>query len=175
MRPLVDAERVHRFIRALGREVHAEARVYFVGGASAVLSGWRASTIDIDMKVIPDSEALDAIPKLKESENVNVEFASPDQFIPALPGWEERSRFIVREGSVTFFHFDFYSQALAKLERGLPRDLEDVKQMKQRGLVEPRTALSLFERIQPDLKRYPAIDPPSFRRAVEAAFGTPPK
>ncbi len=65
--------------------------------ASAVLLGFRASTVDIDLKLIPDSdELLRAIPKLKEELQVNVELASPDQFIPPLPEWRERSRFIRR-------------------------------------------------------------------------------
>ena len=50
--------------------------------------------------------------------NINVEFASPDDFIPELPGWQERSRFIVREHSLDYFHYDFYAQCLAKIERG---------------------------------------------------------
>jgi hypothetical protein len=41
MRSLVDAERIHRFMRALGREADHPARVYLTGGATAVLSGWR--------------------------------------------------------------------------------------------------------------------------------------
>jgi hypothetical protein len=35
------------------------------------------------------------------------------------------------------------------------------------GLVEPETLFELFERIEPELFRHPAIDPSSFRRAVE--------
>jgi hypothetical protein len=34
-------------------------------------------------------------------------------------------------------------------------------------LVDPKQLLALFERIEPELYRFPAIDPPSFRRAVE--------
>lgn len=37
----------------------------------------------------------------------------------------------------------------------------------EQGLVEPERLLELFEEIEPELYRYPAIDPPSFRRAVE--------
>jgi hypothetical protein len=39
--------------------------------------------------------------------------------------------------------------------------------MIQRGLVDARRLLRFFEAIGPDLSRYPALDPPSFRRAVE--------
>ena len=37
--------------------------------------------------------------------------------------------FIAREGLLSFHHFDFYSQALSKLERGHRKDLEDVQMM----------------------------------------------
>lgn len=51
--------------------------------------------------------------------SVNVELASPLDFLPPLPGWRDRSRFRFRAGNLEVFDFDPYSQALAKLERGL--------------------------------------------------------
>jgi hypothetical protein len=36
--------------------------------------------------------------------------------------------------------------------------------------IEPKKLLEYFERIEPDLYRYPAIDPKSFRRKVQAAI-----
>jgi hypothetical protein len=72
---------------------------------------------------------------------------------------------------VTFYHFDLYAQALAKVERGHPRDGADVQEMIRRALIEPRRALEYFARIEPELRRFPAIDRRSFRRAVEEAFG----
>jgi hypothetical protein len=59
---------------------------------------------------------------------------------------------------------------LAKVERGHALDLADVREMISRGLVRPGRAVEYFARIEPDLYRYPAIDPPAFRRAVDAAF-----
>ena len=44
------------------------------GGATAVLHGWRASTIDVDLKLVPDDDALlRALPRLKEELHVNLE------------------------------------------------------------------------------------------------------
>ena len=84
-----------------------------------MLYGWRESTVDIDLSFSPESdEIFRALPELKELLNINIELASPSDFIPPLPGWEERSIFIVREGRIDFFHLDPYSQALAKIERG---------------------------------------------------------
>jgi hypothetical protein len=157
-------------MEALGREADREARLYFTGGVTAVLLGWRASTIDIDVKVEPESDRLmRALAGLKDQLEINVELAAPDQFIPPLPGWEERSRFIGREGALSFFHYDLYAQALAKIERGHSQDREDVREMLASGLVEPRELLRRFEQIEDQLHRYPAIDARSFRRAVEEA------
>jgi hypothetical protein len=39
------------------------------------------------------------------------------------------------------------------------------------GLIDRPHALAYFRRIEPELRRYPAINRPAVRRAVEAAFG----
>lgn len=43
MRALADRDRIERFMRALAAESDVEARVYFTGGATAVLQGWPGS------------------------------------------------------------------------------------------------------------------------------------
>ena len=168
MRERVSVRAVEQFMKALGRTGRSNARVYFVGGASAVILGWRETTIDIDLKLVPEvNEILKALPELKERLEINIELASPDDFIPALPGWEERSRYIDKEGSIEFFHYDFYAQALAKIERGHTTDILDVQQMIERGLVEPSRLLEMFSQIEDRLYKYPAIDRRSFRQTVE--------
>jgi len=144
-----------------------ESRVYLTGGASAVLLEWRESTIDVDLKIEPErDEVLRAIPELKDLLEINIELASPGDFIPELPGWRDRSPFIVKEGDLFFHHYDFYSQALSKLERRHARDLEDVRQMHARGLIDPARLREFFTAIESQLYRYPAIDPRAFRSAV---------
>jgi hypothetical protein len=171
MRQPTDRERLLKFMVLLGARSTAPGRVYFTGGATAVLLGWREATIDIDVAFEAGAEALlREIPRLKEELAINVELASPDHFIPALPGWRERSRFVRHEGAVDFFHYDFYAQALAKIERGHALDQTDVREMLTRRLIDPVRALELFARIEPELYRYPAIDPPTFRRKVEEAL-----
>jgi Nucleotidyltransferase of unknown function (DUF6036) len=168
MRPLADAERINAFIRELGRAARRPARLYLTGGATAVLEGWRRTTVDIDVHLEPDvDELLRSIPRLKESLGVNVELASPAQFIPELPGWRERSSFVARAGKLDVFHYDPYSQALSKLERAFDQDLEDVREMIARGIVDRPLARELFDRIEPELYRFPAIDVRSFRARVE--------
>jgi uncharacterized nucleotidyltransferase DUF6036 len=168
MRDLVDAARVRRFMESLGQERSAEGRLYFTGGASAVLLGWRTTTIDLDIKLVgADDAVLRMLPDLKERLRINVELASPDHFIPELPGWQDRSVFIEQLGRLAFFHYDFYAQALAKIERSHEHDLEDVREMIARGYVDPKRGLELFAAIEPALHRYPAINPRVFRRNVE--------
>ena len=43
--------------------------------------------------------------------------------------------------------------------------------MIESGLVAPALLRELYETIEPELYRYPAIDPAAFRRKVEAALG----
>jgi hypothetical protein len=175
MRELADAERIRRFMQVFGAAADVATRVYFTGGATAVLLGWRATTIDVDIRVEPDTDALfRAIPRIKEFLQLNVELASPVDFIPVKPGWQDRSPFIAQEGRTSFHHFDPYAQALAKAERGHRQDIEDVREMLVRGLIEPTGAWQYFVEIEQQLFRYPAIDPPSFRRSVENIFGAAP-
>jgi len=167
MRQKVTAARLDEFMKALGSGVTDAARIFLVGGASSVLLGWRDSTIDVDLKLVPENdEILRRLPALKESLELNIELASPDDFIPQLPGWQERSRFIRQEGRLTFLHYDFYAQALAKIERGHEKDLRDVHDMIKSKLIEPKQLLELFSQIEDQLHNYPSLDPPSFRRAV---------
>ena len=168
MREAVTESRVRAFMRAIAAEAHEPGRIYIAGGASAVLRGWRDSTLDVDITIVPENDRiLRAIPDVKERLQVNVELASPADFVPALNGWEERSIFIAREGSVSFHHFDFYTQALSKIERAHRKDLLDVDSMIRDGLVDPRRLLALFEEAAGSLFRYPAVDPKSLRAAVE--------
>jgi hypothetical protein len=172
MRGLADADRIARFMRVLGRSADVDGACYFTGGATAVLIGWRASTIDVDIRLIPESNTLlRTIQHLKEELEINIELAAPDDFIPIPAGWEGRSLFVATEGRLTFYHFDLYAQALGKVERAHEQDLGDVRAMIVRGLIDPELALAFFNEIEPELFRFPAIDPRSFRRRVAAAFG----
>jgi len=158
-------------MEALDAAARAPARVYLTGGTTAVLLGWRASTIDVDLKLVPEHDALlRAIPELKDRLRINVELASPADFIPVPAGWEDRSLFVAQLARLSFHHFDLYAQALAKVERGHSQDQADVREMVARGLVRPAEALAYFDRLEPDLYRFPAIDGASFRRAVEEMF-----
>jgi hypothetical protein len=77
------------------------------------------------------------------------------------------SRFRFRAGDLEVFDFDPYSQALSKLERGFELDLRDVAEMVSASQVDPARLLELYEGIEPELFKFPAVDPAQLRRAVD--------
>src|SRR5881394_4030597 len=118
MRRKVTIATLKQFMQELAAAARSPGKVYFTGGATALLLGFRDQTIDIDLKLDPEPKGVfEAIARLKNTLDVNVELASPDNFIPATARWRERSRHIASIGQVEFFHYDFALQALSKLER----------------------------------------------------------
>ncbi len=167
MRELASKEKILTFMRLFGRRTRTEVSVYLTGGSTAVLHGWREATLDIDLKFYPEPDDLyRAIPEIKEQLQLNIELAAPSDFIPELPGWQDRCEFITREGTVSFYNYDPYSQALSKIERGHAQDVADVASMFKDGLLNHKRLLSLFSEIEPHLYKYPAIDPKTFSIAV---------
>jgi hypothetical protein len=67
------------------------------------------------------------------------------------------------------YHYDPYAQAISKIERGHAQDMKDVTTMFERGLITSDELLRLFAAIEPELYRFPAIDPQTLRRKIEAA------
>jgi hypothetical protein len=173
MRRDADQRRIASLLGELGGLTHEPTTLYLVGGATAVLKGWRESTVDVDVRIEPErDEILRAIPELKERLSTNVELASPVDFLPELPGWRDRSEFVDQIESLTVRHFDFYAQALAKLERGIGPDQSDVEAMVGSGAVEPTRLRELFHGIEDQLYRFPAVDRDELRAAVERLVST---
>jgi len=157
-----------QFMQELAGAARSPGNVYLTGGATALLLGFRDQTIDIDLKLDPEPDgAFEAIADLKNRLNLNVELASPDDFIPRTADWRERARHIATIGPVQFFHYDFGLQALAKLERGHVQDLEDVASFLRGGYVTREQLKTQFVEIEPALVRYPAIDPLQFKRKLD--------
>src|SRR5436190_5091870 len=112
MRRKVTPETLNQFIRELAAAARSPGKVYFTGGATALLLGFRQQTIDIDLKLDPEpAGAFEAIAVLKNRLDLNVELASPDDFIPRPADWRERSQLIAAFEQVEFFHYDFSMQA----------------------------------------------------------------
>ncbi|MFY8215317.1 MAG: DUF6036 family nucleotidyltransferase [Chthoniobacterales bacterium] len=169
MRTTADSTKVQLFIDAMGARLKTASKIYLVGGSTAVLHGWRSSTIDIDILAEPDSDGFfEAVAELKESLDVNVELVSPSHFLPELPGWRERSDWIASVGKTHFYHYDYYSQVLSKMDRAHPRDIRDVEAFLSRGLVSHARLCGLFSEIEHLLIRFPAVDAASLRSKVLA-------
>jgi len=168
MRSNVDCQKIEQLMEALGKEARGSGCIYFTGGASALLIGWRSSTVDIDIRLDPEPSGIfQAIAKLKQELNINIELASPQDFLPPLPGWRDRSVFIGKRGQVLFYHYDFTAQSLAKLSRGFDRDIKDVEAMYERKLFSLRDLQKCFEAIAPELIRFPSINPDVLRNRVK--------
>jgi hypothetical protein len=172
MRNNLTEPKLRAFMAELARRAGSNGNVYFTGGATALLLGMREQTIDVDIKFDPEPKgAFEALGQLKNSLDVNVELASPADFIPVAPDWKERSVFIAQNGPIGFYHFDLAAQALSKIERGHAQDLADAKEFLRLGGIDHAQLWSYFLRTNGDLVRYPAVDAESFERKVKEFLG----
>jgi len=167
LREPLTRERLRALIEALGRSVPsgAAARVYFIGGATAVDQGWRDSTIDADLSA-SDDRPLVRVQDIKEELQMNIELARPEDFVPALSGSENRHIFIETVDRVSFFHYDPYAQLLSKVVRGFEQDLQDAARFLEDGLVDAERFKRLVRNIPDDeYSKHPNLS----RSMVEAA------
>ncbi|GIV84823.1 MAG: hypothetical protein KatS3mg052_1830 [Candidatus Roseilinea sp.] len=173
MRPPIDRLRVHYFLVKLGIEFRHPARVYLVGGTTLVYEGLRDQSLDIDIHYEVDdeheAEFAQVVRRLKEELQINVEQASPGDFIPLPAGWKERAKHVGRFGQVDVFHFDLYSTALSKIERGREGDFQDVLALLQSGQIEMDMLRQAFNNIMPRVERESLKrNPERFRRNFAA-------
>ncbi|MCB9824725.1 MAG: hypothetical protein H6805_02735 [Planctomycetes bacterium] len=174
MREDVTPERLAILMQALSASAPRgmEFRVCMVGGGTAILRGWRASSLDVDLAV-DDDRVLRDIQRLKDELDINIELVEPTAFVPALQGAADRHVFIRKIKRVAWYHYDPYTQVLAKLVRGLERDLADARRFVEDGLVDMDTLQRLVDAV-PDAAyaRYPSLSKGAVRRAVEAFAST---
>ena len=104
----------------------------------------RRSSIDADL-FSDQEEIFHDIQGIKERLNINVEFARPEHFVPALRGSAKRHVFLETIDNVSFYHYDPYAQILSKLVRGFERDLDDAHHFMQSGMVDGQELRSLVE------------------------------
>ena len=84
-------------------------RFYLVGGIVLIDLGLRGTTLDIDYAADADEPVVlgdleQAIRALKEELDINVEPASPADFLPIPPSVLDQSRFVGRYGPVDVFY-----------------------------------------------------------------------
>lgn len=143
-------------------------RVYLVGGGTAVYAGWRPASIDADL-FSDQEEVFREIQRIKERLQVNVEFARPEHFVPGLPGSADRHVLLETIGPVSFYHYDPYTQVLAKVVRGFGRDVEDAGHFLRSGMVEPGRLRTLVAQIpESSYARYPSLSRAAVASAVES-------
>src|SRR3990172_200834 len=140
LRQRVDRARIESFLKRLGEQFRRPARIYLVGGTTVVYEAIRQQTVDIDLVLEVSSadhgELIQAIRELKNSLSINVEEASPGDFIPLPAGYGNRHEFAGRFGPLDVLHVDLYSTALSKIERGRVQDIEDVLALLRAGRIE---------------------------------------
>ena len=142
-------------------------RVYLVGGGTAVLRGWRASTIDADLYADKE-EIFHDVQQIKERLQLNIEFVRPEDFVPALAGSVDRHVFIETVGKVSFYHYDPYAQLLSKVVRGFDRDIEDAKRFLESGMVDAERFRALVDDIPAvAYAKYPSLSRKAVREAVD--------
>jgi hypothetical protein len=116
-------------------------RLYLVGGSVMIDLGLRSSTLDIDYVADADdpgamTELEEAIRTLKNELDVNVEAASPADFLPIPTSALGESRFVGLYGRVSVYYYHLPSQVVAKVARGLEQDLADAERLVRAGEVE---------------------------------------
>lgn len=160
-------------LRDLMREIARHAprgrsyRVFLVGGGTAVQAGWRESTIDADLHSDQEDVFRD-IQGIKERLQLNVEFARPEDFVPALAGSEGRHVFVETVGRVSFYHYDPYAQLLSKVVRGFRRDMLDAERFVTSGMVDVTRFRSLVHGIPEAVySKYPALSRQAVLDAVD--------
>jgi len=151
MRQRCDRQGIERFLQSLGTRFTKPGRLYLVGGTTMVYEGLRQQTLDITISFEVDdrdrSAFVEALRVLQERLSLNIEEASPADFIPLPAGYRERSPFLGRYGQLEVFHFDLYSTALSKIERGTEGDLDDVLSLLRNGRIEFAVLAGYFEEI----------------------------
>ena len=174
MRESVDRKRLLAFMKRLAESAPRgrRFRVFVVGGGTAVAQGWRESTIDVDLYADHEGVFVD-IQRIKELQQINVEFARPEHFVPPLAGADGRHIFIATFGAVSFFHYDPYSQLLSKVVRGFRRDLEDAHHFIDAGLVDAARFRDLVDAIpEAVFAKYPALSREAVLNAVQTFLGS---
>lgn len=158
---------IEKFLNALGKAYRKEGRLYLAGGAALVHMGLRSgSTLDIDVVIEAsnEDEMITAIRRLKEQMQINIEFASPADFIPIPSQWAAHAKYIGRYGKIDAFYFDLYSLALSKISRSSDRDLVDVKLLVQQNLITLDELDTAYQEVLPRMGKRPYInlDPQKF-------------
>ncbi len=169
MRGRLTRESLRALMRELARSAGKDGHysVYMVGGVTAVLEGWRGSSVDADLYA-PRDDIFRDVQAIKERLRLNIELVRPEDFVPPLEGSADRHIFIETVGRVSFYHYDPCAQLLSKIVRGFERDLVDARSFVSSGMVDIKQFRRLVRSI-PDSawSKYPRHSPGAVRKAVD--------
>ncbi len=167
-RQTITREILGSFMLSIGKLLKKRSVIYLTGGSTALLMGFRDGTIDIDLAGEID-ELFNHISKLKEKFRINIELAKPTDFVPSLPGEEERHILVGHFGNVTFMHFDPYSQVFSKIVRSHATDLLDVAAFVRSKCVDLKILKEMVKKI-PDrhFAKYPRLNRVAVEKAIES-------
>lgn len=89
MRQRVGRIEIEQFLVQVGR-TRQPGRLYLTGGTALVHRGIRAGqTLGIDLQITIDpAQLMSQVVQLKQRMNINIEFASPGDFMPLPTQWE---------------------------------------------------------------------------------------
>ena len=156
LRRTVDRPLIERFLRLVGEQYRRRGRLLLVGGTTLVYEGLRQQTLDVDLVLeVADADhgaLIQVMREVKQALDINVEEASPGDFIPLPAGYANRHIFIGTFGQVDVFHFDLYSLSLSKIERGRRQDLRDVILLLQDHRITWEQLGSQFQEILPQME-----------------------
>ena len=114
----------------------------------------------IATKPIYLSDGASAVLRGWREDTRNLDFAADDDaVVGAIVGQRDRLNICVKRSSPVAF-----VPALP----GWEERCVVIAAMVRDGLVEPKRLLALYREIEPELCRYPVVDPPTLRAAVEA-------
>ncbi|MGH2461227.1 MAG: DUF6036 family nucleotidyltransferase [Chloroflexota bacterium] len=186
MREYAERSRIDHFLRTLGRRLSFPIRLYLVGGSIIVDLGLRAATLDLgyvvdadDTRALEDFERL--IPVLKNELQINVEPASPADFIPVPANVLARSPYVRSYGKVSVYYYDLPSVVISKVARGAERDLADIESLVQTGAVTWQKVEDTWQEMRKSPRGWLRHDPAEIERKLQkvrqrlAASGVIPK
>ena len=147
-------------------------RFYLVGGVVLIDLRLRETTLDVDFVADADeAEALaeleQAIRRLKDELDINVEPASPADFLPIPPSVLARSRYVDRFGPVSVYYYDIPSLVIAKAARALERDLDDVERLVHAGEVEWREVEETWREVRASPTGWLRYEPDEVERRLD--------
>ncbi|HKG26080.1 MAG TPA: DUF6036 family nucleotidyltransferase [Thermomicrobiales bacterium] len=116
-------------------------RLYLVGGSVLIDLGLRGTTLHFDYVADADDPAAltdleQSIRTLKNELDINVEQASPGDFLPIPRSVLDRSRYVGRHGKLDVYYYHLPSLVISKAARGLEQDLSDAERLIRAGEVE---------------------------------------